>query len=98
MCPPVPGTMVNFYRWADPTALNCSVFAALYITLHCTHINPYTVLVGRYDFFVYSMLNATLSKVFFPSNNPTVQQVSFWGVFFVGFVARPIGSVVFGHM
>jgi hypothetical protein len=31
---------------------------------------------------VYSMLNATLSKVFFPSSsdNPTVQQISFWGV------------------
>lgn len=52
----------------------------------------------RYDFFVYSLLHATLSKVFFPSTNPTVQQVSFWGVFFVGFVARPIGSVIFGHM
>jgi hypothetical protein len=39
-------------------------------------------LLCRYDFFVYSMLNATLSKVFFPSSsdNPTVQQISFWGV------------------
>jgi len=51
-----------------------------------------------FDFFSFSLMNATLTAVFFPSNNPTLQQISFWGVFFVGFVARPIGSVIFGHI
>jgi hypothetical protein len=31
---------------------------------------------------IYTQLSKTLGKVFFPSNNPALQALSFWGVFF----------------
>jgi hypothetical protein len=41
-----------------------------------------------YDFFSYSQLNSYLTKVFFPASSPAAQQLSFWGVYAVGFLAR----------
>eukprot|EP00775_Hariotina_reticulata_P009249 gene9249-9415_t len=55
-------------------------------------------LLEWYDFFSYSQLNSYLTKVFFPASSPAAQQLSFWGVYAVGFLARPIGSVLFGHI
>lgn len=49
-----------------------------------------------YDFGVYGYLVATLSQLFFPSGNPTVSLLSTFAVFGVGFVMRPVGSVLFG--
>uniref|UniRef100_A0A383VDF7 Major facilitator superfamily (MFS) profile domain-containing protein n=1 Tax=Tetradesmus obliquus TaxID=3088 RepID=A0A383VDF7_TETOB len=51
-----------------------------------------------YDFTIYTQLSKTLSKVFFPSNNAALQALSFWGVFFVGYISRPAGAVLFGHL
>ncbi|KIY99354.1 Putative proline/betaine transporter [Monoraphidium neglectum] len=36
--------------------------------------------------------------VFFPSNDPNISALSYWGVFAVAFVARPIGALIFGHI
>ena len=53
----------------------------------------------RYDFSIYSGFSGTLNKVFFPkSANASVQTFGLWGVFAIGFVTRPLGSVFFGHM
>jgi MFS family permease len=43
-------------------------------------------------------MSSTLSKVFFPLNDPATQALSFWGVFFVGYISRPAGAVLFGHL
>ncbi|KAF6255166.1 major facilitator superfamily domain-containing protein [Scenedesmus sp. NREL 46B-D3] len=51
-----------------------------------------------YDFTIYTQLSKTLGKVFFPSNNPALQALSFWGVFFIGYISRPAGAVLFGHL
>jgi hypothetical protein len=51
-----------------------------------------------FDFYAYAQLNATLEKVFFPTDNPTIQTLSFWGVYAAAFVMRPIGALVFGHI
>ncbi|KAF8068166.1 shiA [Scenedesmus sp. PABB004] len=47
---------------------------------------------------VYSQLSKVLAVVFFPSGNPAVQAVSFWGLFAVGFLSRPVGAILFGHL
>jgi hypothetical protein len=47
-----------------------------------------------YDFFAYSQLNAYLTKAFFPAGDPAVTQLSFWGVYAVGFISRPIGALL----
>jgi hypothetical protein len=46
-----------------------------------------------YDFFAYSQLAAYLTRAFFPGRDPAVAQLSFWGVYAVGFVSRPIGAL-----
>jgi len=49
-----------------------------------------------YDFGVYGYLVPTISALFFPSTDPTVSLLLTFAVFGVGFVMRPIGSIVFG--
>jgi len=49
-----------------------------------------------YDYGVYGYLVPILSQLFFPSGDPTVSLLSTFAVFGVGFVMRPIGSIVFG--
>jgi len=42
----------------------------------------------RFDFYCYTQLNATLEKVFFPTQNATIQALAFWGVYAAAFVVR----------
>src|SRR5215471_7572359 len=51
-----------------------------------------------YDFLIYSTVTGLVfGKVFFPGNDPLVSTLQAFGVFFIGFVARPIGAAIFGH-
>src|SRR5436309_8880236 len=49
-----------------------------------------------YDFGVYGYLVPTISALFFPGGDPLVSLLSTFAVFGVGFVMRPVGSIVFG--
>ena len=49
-----------------------------------------------YDYGVYGYLVPIIAQLFFPSGDPTVSLLSTFAVFGVGFVMRPIGSIVFG--
>jgi MHS family proline/betaine transporter-like MFS transporter len=49
-----------------------------------------------YDYGVYGYLVPVISQLFFPSGDPTVSLLSTFAVFGVGFVMRPVGSIVFG--
>ena len=50
-----------------------------------------------YDFAVYGYFVPVISKLFFPNQTPLVSLLLTFSVFGVGFVMRPIGSVVFGQ-
>src|SRR3984957_8070713 len=51
-----------------------------------------------YDFLIYStMTGLVFGKVFFSGSDPLVDTLQAFGVYFVGFVARPIGAAIFGH-
>lgn len=51
-----------------------------------------------YDFFLYATASGLVfSKLFFPGFDPTVGVLAAFGTFAVGYLARPIGSLVFGH-
>ncbi|MFJ4622803.1 MFS transporter [Streptomyces sp. NPDC088812] len=52
-----------------------------------------------YDFFVYGTAAALiLGPLFFPTFSPLAGTLAAFGTFGVGFVARPLGSVLFGHL
>jgi len=51
-----------------------------------------------YDFFIYGTAAALVfNKLFFPSSDPLTGTLLAFATFGVGFVARPIGGVIFGH-
>ena len=51
-----------------------------------------------YDFVIYGYFAVILGGLFFPDANPVNQVLMSWGVFWTGFLARPLGSIVFGHI
>ncbi|MCI0570440.1 MAG: MHS family MFS transporter [Myxococcaceae bacterium] len=54
--------------------------------------------VEWYDFFLYGTAAALVfNRLFFPSFDPAVGTLASFATFAVGFVARPLGGVVFGH-
>ena len=51
-----------------------------------------------YDFFLYGTAAALVfNRLFFPNVSPLAGTLSAFGTFAVGFVARPVGGVIFGH-
>ena len=52
-----------------------------------------------YDFFIYAQAAALIfPQLFFPSGNPKVAIVASLATYGVGYVARPIGAFVLGHL
>lgn len=51
-----------------------------------------------YDFTVYGFLAPTLATLFFPSEDKLASLISAFAVLAVGYAARPVGSVIFGHI
>ncbi len=51
-----------------------------------------------YDFLLYGTAAATVfPKIFFPGVSPAVGVLASFGTQFVGFAARPLGAMIFGH-
>lgn len=55
-------------------------------------------LVEYYDFGVYGYVATTIAAKFFPTSSPAAALLSTLAVFAIAFVARPLGSVLFGHI
>jgi MFS transporter, MHS family, proline/betaine transporter len=53
--------------------------------------------VEWFDFALYAQFATIIAAHFFPSSNPTTALLSTFAVFAVGFFARPIGGIIFGH-
>jgi metabolite-proton symporter len=73
-------------------------------TAHASSVRRVIVasLVGTslewYDFFIYGTAAALVfNQIFFPSFDPLVGTLLAFTTYAVGFVARPLGGVVFGH-
>src|SRR3989442_10350648 len=51
-----------------------------------------------YDFFLYSTVTGLVfARLYFPRADPFVGTLEAFGVYAVGFFARPIGAAIFGH-
>src|ERR1051325_1421076 len=55
-------------------------------------------LVEWYDFYAYAAFALYFAGSFFPGTDPVVQQLNAAVLFAVGFIVRPIGGWLFGHM
>lgn len=55
-------------------------------------------LVEWYDFYAYTAFALYFAGAFFPGGNPVVQQLNAALLFAFGFIARPIGGWLFGHL
>lgn len=73
--------------------------------IHPTHLPLRLIAAGTvgnimewYDFAVYGYFAATIGQHFFPSDDATTSLIAAFGVFAAGFLMRPLGGVVFGHI
>jgi MHS family alpha-ketoglutarate permease-like MFS transporter len=55
-------------------------------------------LVEWFDFYAYSAFSLYFAKSFFPSESPTAQLLNAAAIFAVGFLMRPFGGWMFGHI
>lgn len=51
-----------------------------------------------YDFAIYGFFAATFGRLFFPEYDPINQLMASFLIFFLGFVARPLGAILFGYI
>jgi MFS transporter, MHS family, alpha-ketoglutarate permease len=55
-------------------------------------------LVEWYDFYAYAAFALYFASSFFPGEDPVVQQLNAAVLFAIGFIVRPIGGWLFGHL
>jgi MFS family permease len=54
--------------------------------------------IEAYDFLLYVLVAPLVfAKLFFPSSDPLVGTLQAFGIYAVGFIARPVGAAFFGH-
>jgi MHS family proline/betaine transporter-like MFS transporter len=51
-----------------------------------------------YDFAIYGYFAASIGRHFFPHEDPVAQLLSAFGVFAVGYLMRPVGGALIGHI
>jgi MFS family permease len=54
--------------------------------------------IEAYDFLLYVLVAPLVfAKLYFPGSDPLVGTLQAFGIYAVGFVARPVGAAFFGH-
>src|SRR5215470_9686134 len=51
-----------------------------------------------YDFAIYGYLAPIIGKLFFPADDPIASLLAAFGVFAIGFAARPVGGLIFWYI
>ena len=51
-----------------------------------------------YDFAVYGYFAASIGRAFFPKEDPVAQVLAAFGIFAVGYIMRPVGGAIVGHI
>ncbi len=55
-------------------------------------------LIEIYDLLIYGYFAVTLAQQFFPPGDPVAALLATFAIFAIGYVVRPVGAVVFGHV
>ena len=54
--------------------------------------------IEAYDFLLYVLVAPLVfAKLYFPESDPLVGILQAFGIYAVGFIARPVGAALFGH-
>src|SRR5688500_9942965 len=77
------------------TALTSQEKSQLWFVIAASSVGT---LIEWYDFYIFGSLAVILSEQCFPQTNPTAALLSTLATFAVGFVFRPFGALVFGHL
>ena len=90
-----------------PLPESCNTMSSAVSDAPATPVNPRSrvilaSLIGTsiefYDFYVYATAAVLVFPIlFFPNDNAVAAQLASFAVFGVAFIARPIGSILFGH-
>jgi MHS family proline/betaine transporter-like MFS transporter len=82
-----------------------SVLAEQHVLAHDPATHRRTTLAGLagnvmewYDFAVYGYFAPVIGRHFFPAEAPAASLIAAYGVFAAGFLMRPLGGLVFGHI
>ncbi|WP_119274577.1 MFS transporter [Taklimakanibacter deserti] len=51
-----------------------------------------------YDFAIYGFFARTIGSLYFPAEDPRTSLLAAYAVFAVGFLMRPLGAILFGHI
>lgn len=51
-----------------------------------------------FNYMLFAFLTPTLAPLFFPAQSSVASLLMAWGAFFICFIARPFGAVLFGHL
>lgn len=52
-----------------------------------------------YDFYIYALASVLIfGPLFFPDNDPFIQVLGAFATFAIGFLSRPLGAILFGHI
>jgi MHS family proline/betaine transporter-like MFS transporter len=51
-----------------------------------------------YDFTVFAFFAPIIGRLFFPAQNSVIALIKAFGIFAIGFLVRPIGGLLFGHL
>ncbi|WP_341764203.1 MFS transporter [Candidatus Tisiphia endosymbiont of Beris chalybata] len=58
----------------------------------------FTIIIRYYDYALFGLSAATLSKNFFPPDTSHNQILLFYAIFGIAVIARPLGSIIFGFI
>lgn len=51
-----------------------------------------------YDFIIYGVFSVYFAHQFFPGENPILSVIKSYVIFILGYIARPVGGVIFSHL
>jgi len=51
-----------------------------------------------YNFTLYAIFATKIANVFFPFEDSIVSILASFGIFATGFITRPLGAIIFGHL
>lgn len=66
---------------------------------HAASAGTVGALLEWYDFYIFATAAALVfGQIFFPGNEPYMGTMASFGAFAAGFISRPLGAVLFGHI